>query len=155
MAFITIEDLTGSIDAIVFPKIYTEYKPYIFEDSIIKIDGKLSFREEEEPKILVNRIMRLSDCTGEPEKKKPEPVVPKKANDEKLYIKFSLGKDFLLEQVKEALKAHSGNTPVYIYVEETKTTAMAQSEYWVNTEDEILFAELKYLIGKENIVLKK
>ena len=153
MAFVTIEDLTGNVDAIIFPKVFEDYKAYIKEDAMLKIDGKLSFREEEEPKVLINRIMRLSDCTLDMAKKKED--MQKKTAGDKLYIKFSLGKDFLLERVKEILKKHSGNTPVYIYVEETKMYALAQKEYFINSDDNELISELCKVLGAENIVLKR
>ncbi|MBE7039849.1 MAG: DNA polymerase III subunit alpha [Ruminococcaceae bacterium] len=159
MAFVTLEDLTGSTEAIVFPKTFAEYKALIFEDSIIKIDGKLSFREEEEPKILCNKITRLSDCTPDEQNEKtlsytPAEKTAEKEKTQKLYIKFCLGKAFLLERVKEILCNHSGATPVYIYMEETKQTAVAQKNYWINSESDSLFDELKYLLGEENIILK-
>ncbi len=148
MAFITIEDLTGSIEALVFPKTYKDVKAYIQEDSIVKIDGRLSYREEEEPKLLCNSIVRISDLSKEPIKK--ESVV----SNEKLYIKFSLGKDFLLEKVKGILKLHSGNTPVYVHIEETKQTALAQKEYFVNANEDLM-KELSDMLGEENVVLRK
>lgn len=148
MAFITIEDLTGSIEALVFPKTYKDVKAYIHEDSIVKIDGRLSYREEEEPKLLCNNIVRLTDLSKEPVKK--EDTVA----SEKLYIRFGLGKDFLLEKVKGLLSLYKGNTPVYVHIEETKQTALAPKEFFVNA-DEYLMKDLVNILGKENVVLKK
>ena len=148
MAFITIEDLTGSIEALVFPKTYKDVKAYIHEDSIVKIDGRLSYREEEEPKLLCNNIVRLSDLSKEPVKKEDA------AASEKLYLKFSLGKDFLLEKVKGLLSLYKGDTPVYVHIEETKQTALAPKEFFVKA-DEYLIKSLTDILGKENVVLKK
>jgi len=60
MAFITIEDLTGFVEVIVFPKIYQEEKLKIVEDNVIIVKGKISIKEEEEPKIICDSIDALT-----------------------------------------------------------------------------------------------
>ncbi|MBQ4515374.1 MAG: DNA polymerase III subunit alpha [Clostridia bacterium] len=138
MAFVTIEDLTGKIEALVFPKVYAQVKPYLVEDAVVKLDGKLSFREDEEPKILLNTVTPINEV---------------KENDKKVYIKFALGKDYLLERIKPILAQHRGNSPVYIHIEETRKTAVAPRNLWVSTSDE-LTEKIAEIIGKENIVVK-
>ena len=49
MGFLVLEDLTGSIEGLVFPKVYEKYASMLSSDSLVVVDGKLSFREEEEP----------------------------------------------------------------------------------------------------------
>ncbi len=141
MAFMTIEDLTGKIETIVFPKTYLACKPYLYEDSILKIDGKLSFREEEEPKLLCNSIMPLADAKAGA------------ATGQKLYLRFMLGKDFLLERLKPVLRQHRGDVPVCIHIEETKKTAVAQKDLWVALDD-ALVDQLAGIIGRENVAVK-
>lgn len=53
MAFITLEDRTGEIELIAFPKIYTEFMPLFTPDSVIAVYGEISIREEEEPRIII------------------------------------------------------------------------------------------------------
>ena len=55
MAFVTIEDLEGTINTIAFPKIYAGYKNVIIEDNIVKIDGRINVREDEIT-IMISRI---------------------------------------------------------------------------------------------------
>ncbi|MBQ9914967.1 MAG: DNA polymerase III subunit alpha, partial [Clostridia bacterium] len=144
MAFVTIEDITGSIECIVFPKIYAGLKPCFSEDSIIYVDGRLSMREDEEPKLIVNQAEPISDAI----KRRETP-----ASTSKLYLKFDLGKDFLFERIKPILAENRGQTPVCIHLEESKTTAMAPQSLWVNPSEKLL-ATLKEMLGEKNVVLK-
>ena len=146
MAFITIEDLTGSIECIVFPRIYTMLKPYLYEDSPVCVEGRLSLREDEEPKLVVNQAQHIYEAA----QKQSAPV--QKA-DQKLYLRFELGKDYLLERIKGVLKTHKGTVPVCIHIEESRTTAMAPQDLWVQA-DEALINELNDILGTGNVVLK-
>ncbi len=47
MAFLTIEDLNGSISVIAFSKTYESYKELIFEDNVVKIEGRINIRDDE------------------------------------------------------------------------------------------------------------
>ena len=144
MAFITIEDLTGSIECLIFPKTYDMAKAFLAEDTVVCVSGRLSMREEEEPKLVVNQIQLLSEAV---KKEKP------REESRKLYLKFSLGKDYLLDRVKPILSAHSGLVPVCIHIEETKATAIAPKTLWV-TPGEELIDTLGQMLGKENVVLR-
>ena len=138
MGFVTIEDLTGKIEMLVFPKIYAQYKPYLVEDAVIKIDGKLSFREDEEPKILCNSVIPINEM---------------RENDKKVYLKFELGKDYLLERLKPVFAENKGNSPVYIHIEETKKTVVAPKEMWVKISDDLI-EKITKIVGEGNIVVK-
>ena len=150
MAFVTIEDLTGSLECLIFPKVYEASKACLLEDAIVVVEGRLSMHEEEEPKLVVNRAQTLEEKAQE-QKKAPEKQIT--ADNRKLYLKFSLGKDYLLDKIKPLLSAHSGSVAVCIHIEETKTTAMAPRELWV-TPDESLLSELVKMLDKDNVVLR-
>ncbi len=47
MTFIRVEDFSGSIDVVVFPKVYEEFKSFIIPDNCIAIKGKVSKRNGE------------------------------------------------------------------------------------------------------------
>ncbi len=73
MAFITIDDLEGSISTIAFPKTYAGYKNIMFEDNIVKVDGKVSVKEDE-VNVVISRIetyeknIALNEIKEEPKK---------------------------------------------------------------------------------------
>ena len=70
MGFITLEDLTGQIECLVFPKVYERYQAMMAVDDLVVLCGKLSIREEEAPKLLVDRLVPLD--MWEEEKNKPQ-----------------------------------------------------------------------------------
>lgn len=166
MAFVTVEDLTGQSELIVFPNVYERCRAHLVEDTPLLVTGKLSFREEEEPKIFCDEIMILEHGMEAPALKPrfsketsytaPRPVsdtLKPQAASKKLYLKFELGKDYLLDKAKAILEAHTGDIPVYIHIEETKQTALAPKNLWVKEADP-LFSALQDLLGEKNVVLK-
>lgn len=61
MAFVTIEDNVGySVDCVIFPKTYQTTKQFLSKDSVLIVDGKLDFKDEQ-PVILVQSIRRISN----------------------------------------------------------------------------------------------
>jgi DNA polymerase-3 subunit alpha len=59
MAFVTLEDNIGyTIECVVFPKIFDEFKFQLTRDTIVVIEGKLDFKDEK-PVIIVDSIARL------------------------------------------------------------------------------------------------
>lgn len=130
MAAITLEDLTGQIEIIVFPQLFAKYWRELTEDNIVLILGKLN--NQEELKIIAEDIM-----------------LPGKA-DEKLYIRF---KD--TEQAKAGIPAlykllakHKGNSPVIIFLEKENKIRKLDASLWVNLSSELLRA-VELLFGKE------
>lgn len=135
MAFITLEDLYGAIEVIVFPRIYDRYLKYLDEDNIVVVEGRISLSEEDEPKIICESIVPLN-----------------KYKKGKLYIK--LEKDDGLktfEYLKNIFAKYSGDMPVYVYLEYEKKVIMADRNYWVDGENEELIKKLKAILG-ENCV---
>lgn len=63
MAFVGIEDLYGSIEIIVFDSCYQKASSLLLEDNIVLIEGRLSVREDEEPKIVANAIKEFTKKT--------------------------------------------------------------------------------------------
>ncbi len=151
MAFVTVEDLTGSAEIIVFPNVFDRSRKYLTEDMPIIISGKLSMREDEEPKILCDMIEPLEHGA------KNQAELPKVSGelkpDKKLFLKFVTGKEYLLERIKPVLLENSGKIPVIIHNEATKQTAMAQRSLWVNASDDLINS-LKNMLGDNNVVLK-
>ena len=97
MAFITLEDLYGVVECIVFPATFDRYNSLIEEDSLVVIEGKISLSEEEEPKIICEKISQLN-----------------KYKEGKVYLKISKGRPLTtFDSIKEILKKYKGETPVY------------------------------------------
>lgn len=135
MAFISLEDMYGVIECIVFPKTYENYNNILNEDELIVVEGRLSVSEIEEPKIICERIYPLNNYKLS-----------------RIYIKFA-NKDFnkSFGKVKSILEKHKGNTPVYMYLESQNKTFMADKSLWVNIEDQALIKKLENLLGKDSV----
>ena len=135
MAFITLEDLFGAVECIVFPATFDRYNRLIEEDSLVVIEGKISLSEEDEPKIICEKISQLN-----------------KYKAGKVYLKISKGKPLnTFNSIKEILRKYRGETPVYVYMEEERKTVMAHRELWVNIEQKLLFDELIQMLGENNV----
>ena len=63
MAFITIEDLYGSIEVIVFENCYQSCSNILMEDRVVLVEGRLSIREDDEPKIVASTIKEFGAIT--------------------------------------------------------------------------------------------
>ena len=61
MAFVTIEDLYGSCEIIVFENCYMKCSNELIDENIVLVEGRLSVREDEETKIVAREITKLSD----------------------------------------------------------------------------------------------
>ncbi len=61
MAFVTIEDLYGQAEIIVFENAYLKSQQSLIEENVVTVEGKLSIREDEEPKIIANSISNFED----------------------------------------------------------------------------------------------
>jgi hypothetical protein len=65
MGIVTLEDLTGQIEGLVFPKIYEQFVDLLAADNLVVLTGKLSFREEEAAKLLVDGVQLLNPQTAQ------------------------------------------------------------------------------------------
>lgn len=144
MAFITLEDLFGTIEVIVFPKTYESYKELLFEDSIVLVEGTLNIAEEDTPKLMSNKIFAL---------KKQE---TQESNTRKLYIKVKDKEHY--KTIKKDLFANlqkcCGKDCVIIYNEQEKANMILPEKNWVNLNDHNLTTNLKVIFGENNVVVK-
>ena len=66
MAFVTLEDLTGTLEAVIFPDVYRSSMLHLAKDSVVLVKGQLDVAEEA-VKLLVNEVQPLSlDANGSP-----------------------------------------------------------------------------------------
>ena len=61
MAFVTVEDLYGSIDCVAFPRVYERIKPALRQDAVVKISGKIDIDPEKLPVILLDTLEEFED----------------------------------------------------------------------------------------------
>lgn len=65
MAFLTVEDLTGSVEIIVFPKDYERYNRFLNDEEKIFVVGHATVEEEQDGKVICERIVPFDDTRKE------------------------------------------------------------------------------------------
>ena len=65
MAFVTLEDVYGSIECLAFPAIYERYRGLIVNDKIVRISGKLDLENGKEPTIILDNIAAFDSSSAE------------------------------------------------------------------------------------------
>ena len=65
MAFITLEDLVGTVEVIVFPRDYEKYREYLNEDEKIYVRGRVSLSEDAKGKLICERVVAFSQIPKE------------------------------------------------------------------------------------------
>ena len=166
MGFITLEDLTGSIEGLIFPKVFERIQGTIAEDDVVVITGKISVREEESPKILVDSITPLEQWSEENKKTDAGRFVRTSAPKEhrqihlsdaelakkavhKLYIRLERSE---IESCMQILSLYPGSTPVYLHIPSEKATLLAAREQWIDAQ-ETAIQRVSERFGNENVRL--
>ena len=136
MAFLTLEDLVGNIEVIVFPKTYQKYSMLLDEDAKVFLRGRVSAEEEKDGKLICEAVIPFSEVKKE------------------LWIKFPKKEDY--EEKKDALmqifKESDGRDEVVIYIEEPKMINRFPRNQSVLADSQMI-AALNSLCGEDNIKL--
>ena len=172
MGFITLEDLTGQIECLVFPKVYERYQGMMAVDDLVVLHGRLSIREEEAPKLLVEKLIPLE--AWHPEESAPaapmgsstaRPLPPPKRHTSeapkltdaqaaakaprKLYLRLNRPQ---MDAASSTLSLYPGSVPVYLHLPAEKMTLLAPKTGWCDASDGCL-NRLNALLGAENVKL--
>ena len=134
MAFITLEDLVGTVEVIVFPRQYEQYRTLMEEGQIIFVSGEAQIEENNDGKIIANNISSFGDMPS------------------KIWVSFK-NKDEYFEKEKEfenLLWENHGNDIVMVYLAEAKQVKQMDSKFNVNGSSEFI-AKLKEIYGEENV----
>ncbi len=133
MGFFSLEDFYGTIDVIVFPKVYWKIEECIKEDVPVIIKGRLSLREDEAPKIICNFIEEIKLVAS------------------KLYLKIDEKNEGIVDdKIIPILKSSLGSTAVMLYYSREKVTKVVPKELSVNVSEHLI-RELKEVLGEENV----
>lgn len=61
MAYVTLEDNTGSMELLVFSSTLNQYGSLIHEGAAVVVSGRISIREDKDPQMVVNRVWAIGD----------------------------------------------------------------------------------------------
>ncbi|MEW5783844.1 MAG: DNA polymerase III subunit alpha [Bacillota bacterium] len=136
MAFIKLEDLTGSVEVVVFSDLFEKQAPLFQEDSLLVIKGRTDIKEEEEPKIIAESVSPLP--------KDPQQLLLKIGDRRGVEI---------MARLKQILTAEEGQIPVCLYFENEKKMLLLPDAYWVR-DDPDCRRRLENLLGESAVKLQ-
>lgn len=151
MAFVSAEDIYGSMDVLVFPNVFERSSEFIKEGRVLRFRGKLSFTEEKEPKLICDFITRPEDITGGAAAA-PQPA-KKPVKNPGLYIKVPSKNSQLYKKAMKYIAVFDGGDKLYIYYEDEKKLVRAPSSMDVDINN-VLIRTLNELLGPGNAVKK-
>ncbi len=144
MAYVKLEDLYGSLELVVFSRVLEQCRAVLRTGQTVIVRGKISAREDEEPRILVSTVETAPppDAVPPPEKRA--------VSNPGLYLKVPSLDSAEWKRAKRVLRVLEGDTPVYVRVADTGKLVRAPRELWVDPHD-VLIGELRRVLGRENV----
>ena len=134
-AIVTLEDLAGSVDLMVFSQTYANTANLIHEDAILSVKAKIDAREEESP-----RLVALDFSVPDLNQQRTSPVVVK--------LNAARCTPPMVDSIKSVLQTHPGTVEVHLHIiNGEKTTVMKIDERLKVEPTSALFGELKALLG--------
>ena len=151
MAFTSVEDLTGTMEVIVFPKVLDAFRDSLHENAVVVIDGRLSVREDEASKLLAESIVPIDNYDpARLDNGRPDPM---KTAAKKLYIRVPSRSSREYAKVVNLLGIFDGDMPVLLYLTDTKQYLRVPRHLYASGHP-LLFKELERLVGTDNIATK-
>lgn len=147
MAFITVEDLSGSMELLAFPQVLQDSSEALHDNAVVVVQGRVSYKEDEPCKIVADSIVDI-------ERYQPEKLrAAQSKKGEGLWLRVPSMNSEAFEDIKNLLQIFEGDFPVFMYFEDVKQRMRAPKSLWCLQHD-LLFSELERILGKENVVVK-
>lgn len=161
MAFAEVEDRYGSCEIIVFPNVLEESMNALYAGAVVDIEGTLSCKEDEEPRVLADKItalppageLNLSSLPAKPAKPAPAVRQNQPRQPQTLYLKVPTMDSPEYRKAKNILEIFGGSTRVIFYLSESREQLLAPHSLWT-TPNPTMLGELRYQLGDENVILK-
>ncbi|MBQ8026555.1 MAG: DNA polymerase III subunit alpha, partial [Clostridia bacterium] len=145
MAFITLEDVSGNIESLLFPKTVADSLNLLQSGNIVLLTGRLSLREDKEPSIVCDKIEpcpKEVNATSEQKQKKIR---------HGLFLRVPSEDAEVVARARNLIEIFEGNTPAYFYYNDSKKYSQKALSVDVN---EPLLSELRRVLGAENVVFQ-
>ena len=160
MAYIQVEDMSGALEVIVFPKTLQQCSAYIKEDYAILLNGRIDAREDEAPKIVSQSVLLLNEESIEALNTQNRPqrsvYTDRQAmalSGQRLWLKVPDLECELTAQAKKFLARYPGETPVVFYLESAKKKMLAPRPMWVAPNLQLM-QNLRFLLGDNSVIMK-
>lgn len=142
IAVLTIEDLYGTFNVLVNNRLYEKSRELLQEDTLIKISGKASIRDDGEVTIMAEKLMPFGVPIVEEQ-------APKQAS-KTLYLKYDTQNGLLHSNILTILKSYPGSTPVIVKCESSGKAF--KISFMVNPSNHLI-NELNAVVDENNIKL--
>ena len=149
MAYVTVEDDTGSIEMLAFSNVLGEHGGYLRENAAVVITGRLSLRDDKDPQIVINRARPITDYSEMPPALRPAPEPQPQRPFGTLYLRLPSETDSRYRKVKAILNMFPGDRSVVLFFADTRQRRGTQTSF-----DSRMLDELTDVLGSENVVLK-
>ena len=134
MAFITVEDLAGTVEVLIFPKDYEKKRDLLIVDEKVFVQGRVSIGDDPVGKVICERIIPFS-------------MVPKE-----IWLKYPNKEAYFgaEQELLEMLRLSEGHDQVVIYLEAERAKKVLPAN-WNVSADETLLRNLSAKLGEKNI----
>ena len=145
MAYVTLEDDTGSMELLTFSNVLTQFGSLVQEGAAVVVIGRLSIRDEKDPQVVVNRVQSILDYADGNQGEGAPPDVPGRQALSPPCFRGHAG----IPEDQGHFKHVPGTSPVLLYFADTQVRRGTMCGF-----QEDMLQELTDLLGKENVVLK-
>jgi len=165
MAFVTLEDRSGEMEIIVFPKVAVQYSAYLTVNAAVIISGSVTVRDDEDPKIILNSAEGLVENSAwtlrkapapegnTAEKQNPSPArEASKKTPSRLFLKVPGMESEQYRRAESVLGIFPGNIPVVFY--DASTGKYLRAEHLGAPDSAFVLRELREILGEDAVQLR-
>ena len=134
MAFLTVEDLVGNVEVVVFPRDYEKWQTLITDDARVFIQGRVNAEDDRPSKLILEKVHSFEDIPRE------------------IWIQFKDKAEYSAAEaeLQSFLQSASGTSAVVIYLKDVKAMKRLPAAFCIRINEEIL-SELKKKYGESNV----
>ena len=149
MAYVVVEDETGSIEMLCFSRTLDLCGPYLRENQAVVVKGKLSVRDEKAPQLMCDSAYPLDTAEAGAPAQPPAAKADKLVKGETLYLKFPSLDHPAVRHMKLVFTMFPGDTQVKMVMADTRKVYGTRALL-----HRVLVQEAKETLGEENVVVK-
>ena len=146
MAFVTVEDLYGSTEIIVFDSCYNRSSSILLEDNIVLVDGRLSIREDDDVKIVANSITDFETVAKQAQE--TETVMKQEQRPKALILDIQNASEEQKSRLRGAIRFFMGDRNNIAVKVQDKEGLKPCGAIYLNEE---ILKEFKEILGEENV----